>query len=71
MGLGWFISVTRFSSAGTGPMIVLSLAPLAAIVSLAMVGRRGLAWGIPCLIIAAVTSALSSLLFILMFSIPT
>jgi hypothetical protein len=46
--------------------VVLAMSPLAMIVGLGMIAKRGLAWLIPCLVIAAGMSALSTLLLYLM-----
>ncbi len=46
--------------------VVLAMSPLAVIVGLGVIAKRGLAWLIPCLVIAAGMSALSTLLLYLM-----
>jgi hypothetical protein len=71
MGLDWVVKVTRFSPAGTVAMVVLSLSPLVGIGGLGLVARRGLAWRIACLILAAGMSAFSTFAFLVIFSIPT
>ena len=57
---------------GTGvAMVVLSLSPLVVTGVLGVVARRGTAWRIACLIVALGMSALSTLVDIVMHSIPT
>jgi hypothetical protein len=71
MGLKWLLDETRFSPRATVATVVLSLSPLILIGVLGLVARRGLAWKISCLIFATVLSALSTLVLLVMFSIPT
>jgi hypothetical protein len=52
-------------------MVLFSLFPLLAIAGLLPVARRGKAWRIACILAAAGMSALSTLLMLLLFSIPT
>jgi hypothetical protein len=49
----------------------LSLCTLLVIVGLGLLARRGLAWRILCLILAAGPSIRSTLLMLLVFSLPT
>jgi hypothetical protein len=71
MGLDWVVQVVRFSPAGTARMVVLSLSPLVMIAGLGVVARRGIAWRIPCLIVALGMSAVSTFVLFVVMSIPT
>jgi hypothetical protein len=71
MGLNWVFQVTRFSPGGTVAMVVLALSPLVVIGGLGIVARLGIAWRIACLVVTLGISALSSFVFLVMFSIPT
>lgn len=71
LGLITGVNVTQGSPAGTAGMVLLSLIPPVAIAGLVPVVRRGLAWRVACLVLAAGLSTFSLFVFIVLMSMPT
>jgi len=60
MGSDWALRVAFDSPGYTVAVVVLSMSPLAVIGGLGVVAQRGIAWRIPCLIVASGMSAAST-----------